>query len=172
MKTMKSKFFAFACACLSVFFISSADLMAQGLPGAGQPQQQVKEDYTDDELKAFIQANQSAVQVQQAAEQKMIQAIEDTDMDINRFNEIATAQQDPQADPEASEEEMATFNEAAQKVMTVQRETQSEIAEAVEAEGMEFNEYRQIMMAYQSSPKVQQQITKLLEAQQGADPQN
>lgn len=165
MKTMKSKFFAILCASLSVLMISSADLYAQGLPGAAQ-QQPVKEDFTDEELKTFIQANKSVVQVQQAAEQKMMQAIEETDMDVNRFNEIATAQQDPQADAGASAEEMATFNEAAQKVMAVQRETQSEIAAAVEEEGMEFNEYRQIMMAYQNSPKVQQQITKLIEEEQ------
>ncbi|MDF9800237.1 TRAP-type mannitol/chloroaromatic compound transport system substrate-binding protein [Catalinimonas alkaloidigena] len=166
MKTMKSKFFACLCATLSVLMISSADLVhAQGLPGAAQ-QQPVKEDFTDEELKTFIQANKSVVQVQQAAEQKMMQAIEETDMDVNRFNEIATAQQDPQADAEASAEEMATFNEAAQKVMAVQRETQSEIAAAVEEEGMEFNEYRQIMMAYQNSPKVQEQITKLIEEEQ------
>ncbi|WP_277485610.1 DUF4168 domain-containing protein [Catalinimonas alkaloidigena] len=163
---MKSKFFACLCATLSVLMISSADLVhAQGLPGAAQ-QQPVKEDFTDEELKTFIQANKSVVQVQQAAEQKMMQAIEETDMDVNRFNEIATAQQDPQADAEASAEEMATFNEAAQKVMAVQRETQSEIAAAVEEEGMEFNEYRQIMMAYQNSPKVQEQITKLIEEEQ------
>lgn len=165
MKTMKSKFFAILCASLSVLMISSADLYAQGLPGAAQ-QQPVKEDFTDEELKTFIQANKSVVQVQQAAEQKMMQAIEETDMDVNRFNEIATAQQDPQADAEASAEEMATFNEAAQKVMAVQRETQSEIAAAVEEEGMEFDAYRQIMMAYQNSPKVQQQITKLIEEEQ------
>ncbi|MEK6476276.1 DUF4168 domain-containing protein [Catalinimonas sp. 4WD22] len=168
---MKSKFFAMLCASLSVLMISSADLYAQGLPGAAQ-QQPVKENFTDEELKTFIQANKSVVQVQQAAEQKMIQAIEETEMDVNRFNEIATAQQDPQADAEASADEMATFNEAAQKVMNVQRETQSEIAAAVEEEGMEFDEYRQIMMAYQNSPKVQQQITKLIEEEQGQNPEN
>jgi hypothetical protein len=141
--------------------------LAQETPDA-QPQQaqpDVRTDYTEEELKLFLKANQNAAQVQQAAEQKMIQAIEETDMDINRFNEIASAQQNPQADTDISDEEMTTFTEAAQKVMEVQRETQAEVAEAVEEAGMDFTEYRQIIMAYQSSPEVQQKITELMEEQ-------
>jgi hypothetical protein len=159
-----------------VFFLGAAISMpvnsafAQGLPDAQQ--QEVREDFSDEELKLFLKANKSVAMVQQQAEQKMIQAIEEEEMDINRFNEIATAQQDPNADPGASEEEMATFTKAAEKVMEVQRETQSEVAAAVESEGMEFNDYRQIMMAYQSSPKVQEKLTKLIEEEQSQNPDN
>lgn len=144
---------------------------AQAIPGQEQ-QQEVKEDYTDEELKLFLKANKSVAQLQQEAEQKMVQAIEEEDMDINRFNEIANAQQDPQAEPDVSEEEMATFTKAAQKVMEVQRETQSEVVEVVESEGMKFDEYREIMMAYQSSPVVQEKLTKLIEEEQGQNPDN
>lgn len=159
-----------------VFFLGVAISMpvnsafAQGFPDAGQ-QQEVKEDFTDEELKLFLKANKSVAMVQQGAEQKMIQAIEEEEMDINRFNEIANAQQDPQAEPDFTEEEMATFTKAAEKVMAVQRETQSEVAEAVESEGMEFNDYQQIMMAYQSSPVVQEKLTKLIEEEQTQNPE-
>ena len=161
-----------------VFFLGVAismpvnSVFAQGLPDAQQQQEEVREDFTDDELKLFLKANKSVAMVQQQAEQKMIQAIEEEEMDINRFNEIANAQQDPNADPGASEEEMATFTKAAEKVMEVQRETQSEVAAAVESEGMEFNEYQQIMMAYQSSPTVQEKLTKLIEEEQSQNPEN
>ncbi len=165
MKTMKLNFFAL----MAVFAISFADVYAQDVPGTEQAQPQVKEDYTDEELKTFIQVNKSVAQVQQTAEQKMIQAIEEEEMDINRFNEIATAQQDPQADVEASDEEMQTFTKAAEKIMDVQRETQSEIAKVIESEGMEFTAYREIMMAYQNSPKVQEQVTKLVQEEQSQD---
>lgn len=170
MKTMKRKFFALLFGVLGVAAIGVSNLSyAQTLPGAGQQQQQVQTDFSEEELKTFIQANKSVVEVQQQAEQKMIQVIEEENMDINRFNEIATAQQDPNQEADATADEMATFNQAAQKVMEVQRETQSEIAEAIESEGMQFNEYRQIMMAYQSSPEVQEKITKLVQEDQNKD---
>ncbi|WPP48425.1 DUF4168 domain-containing protein [Catalinimonas niigatensis] len=143
---------------------------AQAIPGTEQQQPEVREDFTDDELKLFLKANKSVAMVQQEAEQKMIQAIEEEEMDINRFNEIANAQQNPQAEPDVSEDEMATFTKAAEKVMAVQRETQSEVAAAVESEGMEFTDYREIMMAYQSSPVVQEKLTKLIEEEQGQNP--
>jgi len=160
MRTHKYNFLS-AGLCLFFVFLLTAGAYAQGQP---QPMQT---DYSDEELALFIEANKEAVKVQQAAEQKMMQAIEETDgINVERFNEIAVAQQNPDAEVELSDEEKMAFQNAAQEVMKVQRETQAEIAEAVKSEGMEFNDYRQIMMAYQQSPELQEKIRNIVEDQQ------
>jgi hypothetical protein len=145
---------------LAVFFctICLGPLLAQG------QQMPMKTDYSDNELQSFIDTNKEVVKVQQEAEQEMMQAIQQQDgISVERFNEIAEAQQNPDADVDISQEEMEAFRGAAQKVMDVQRETQAEIAAVVEDEGMEFSKYRQMMMAYQQSPEMQAKIREMME---------
>jgi hypothetical protein len=141
-------------------FMASTVLMAQGQP-------QMKTDFSDDELSLFIDANKEVVRVQQDAEQKMIQSIQQTDgITVERFNKIAMAQQNPDASVDMSDQEKMAFQNAAQGVMEVQRETQAKIAAVVEDKGMAFNDYRQIMLAYQQSPELQEKIRAMVEEQQ------
>lgn len=141
-------------------FVFSSSLFAQA-------QQPMKTDFTDDELELFIDANKEVVKVQQEAEQEMMEAIDETDgITVERFNEIAMAQQNPDADVNMSDEEKTAFQNAAQGVMEVQRETQAKIAATVEEEGMAFNDYRQIMMAYQQSPELQEKIRSMVQEEQ------
>jgi len=159
MRTHTHNFLSTGLSLIFCFVFSSA-LLAQG-------QQPMKTDFSDEELSLFIDINKEVVKVQQAAEQEMMQAIQETDgITVERFNEIAMAQQNPDAEVDMSDEEQMAFRDAAQGVMEVQRETQAEIAAAVEEEGMAFNDYRQIMMAYQQSPELQERIRSMVQAEQ------
>lgn len=159
MSMHKRTFLTYSLSIIFCFAFSSA-LLAQGQP-------QMKTDFSDEELSLFIDVNKEVVKVQQAAEQKMMQAIQETDgITVERFNEIAMAQQNPNASVDMSDDEKMAFQTAAQGVMEVQRETQAEIAAAVEEEGMAFNDYRQIMMAYQQSPELQERIRSMVQAEQ------
>lgn len=161
MRTHKRNFLATGLSLIFCFVFSS------GLLAQGQPQPPVKTDFTDEELELFINVNQKVVEVQQAAEQEMVQAIEATDgITIERFNEIAMAQQNPEAEVDMSDDEKMAFENAAQGVMEVQRETQAKIATKVEEEGMPFTDYRQIMLAYQQSPELQEKIRMMVQDQQ------
>ncbi|MFP4090163.1 MAG: DUF4168 domain-containing protein [Cyclobacteriaceae bacterium] len=124
----------------------------------------MKTDFSDEELKNFISVNEEVVKVQQEAEQEMMQVIDSEDgITVERFNEIAQAQQNPDMEVNIGDEEMMAFRNAAQKVMDVQRETEAEVAEVVEEEGMAFEDYRQIMMAYQQDPELQQRIQSMIQ---------
>ena len=157
---MHTRNFLAAALSLTFCFVFSSSLFAQG-------QQPMKTDFSDEELALFIDVNKEVVKVQQAAEQEMMQAIQETDgMTVERFNEIAMAQQNPNENVSMSDDEKMAFQNAAQGVMEVQRETQAKIAAAVEEEGMAFNDYRQIMMAYQQSPELQEKIRGMVQEQQ------
>lgn len=133
-----------------------------------QGQQQVKDDFSKNDLEKFVDVYLKANEVQQGNEAVMIQSIEEEDLDVNRFNEILTAQQNQQksTEIEASAEEMAAFNKAAEKIMKIQQEAQVEIEQLIEEE-IGSEKYQQIVMAYQQRPDLQQKVNQLLEEKQG-----
>lgn len=129
-----------------------------------QQQQQVQTDFDRQELEKFVNVYIKSTEIQQGNEAEMIQAIEDEDLEINRFNEILTVQQNQQNVEEinATAEEMDSFNKAAEKIMAVQQETQAEIEELIESE-MGTEKYQEIASAYQQSPEVQERVNGILE---------
>jgi hypothetical protein len=148
---------------ITLCFVSAA--FAQVPMQQGQPQQQVETDFDRQELEEFVNVYIQSSEIQQGNEAEMVQAIEEEDLELNRFNEILTVQQNQQSAEEinASAEEMAAFNKAAEKIMKVQQKTQAEIEQLIESEiGKE--KYQQIAMAYQQSPEVQQQVNEILES--------
>ena len=139
-------------------FSLSNDIIAQQQEG----QQQIREDYSEKELQTFVDANKEVAQIQNAAEQEMISAIEEHKLDVKVFNEILMAKQNPNAEPEASEEQLTKFDQAIGDVMQIQQKTENKMQKAIQDAGMNVEEYQQIMMAYQQSPEVQQKVNELI----------
>lgn len=150
---------AFFSVVFLLFFAAAA--MAQ-VPQ--QQQQPVNTDFSEEELEEFVEVYLQASEIQQENEAAMMQAIEEEDLDVQRFNEILTAQQNQQTaeDINATAEEMAAFNQAAEKIITVQQEAQAKINELIEEE-IGGEKYQQIAMAYQQSPEVQERINAMLQ---------
>lgn len=149
---------------VAIFFFAFT-AMAQ-VPMQGQPQQEINTDFSDQEIEQFVTVFKKANEIQQKNEEVMVQAIQEEDLELERFNEILVARQQQQSaeDINASAEEMAAFNQAAEKIMTVQQEAQAEIEQIIENElGME--KYQQIVMAYQQSPEVQEKVNQKLESE-------
>lgn len=162
----KATIFSFV---IAMFFTFEA--VAQ-VPMQQEQEQPVQEDFSDEELEQFVDVYVQAAEIQQKNESQMIQAIEEEDMDINRFNEILMARQNQQnvEEIDATAEEMASFNSAAEKIMAVQQEAQAEIEQLIESE-MGSQKYQQIVMAYQQSPEVQEKVNQMLESEMGEAPQ-
>lgn len=126
------------------------------------PQQPVEKDYSEQELKTFIEANKEVAQIQNVAEQEMITAIEEHNLDVKVFNQILMAKQNPDAEPEASQEQLDKFDKAIGDVMQIQQKTENKMQTAIQDAGMKVEEYQQIMMAYQQSPEMQQRINEMI----------
>lgn len=156
----KTIILTFALALLFTFGAFAQVPMQQG----PQQQQQVQTDFDRQELEKFVNVYIKSSEIQQENESVMIQAIEDEDLEINRFNEILTVRQNQQSaeDINATAEEMAAFNNAAEKIMKVQQEAQAEIEQLIESE-IGGEKYQQIAMAYQQSPEVQEKVNEILE---------
>lgn len=148
--------------CL-LMFMAGAAIAQVGQPQ--DPQQPVREDFSNEELEKFVDVYVQVIEIQQENEAVMMQAIEAENLDVERFQEILQAQQQQQnaADINATAEEMAAFNNAAQKIMAVQKEANTEMQQVIEKDlGVET--YEQIVIAYQQNEEVQQRVNELLQS--------
>ena len=75
---------------LSISFIALAfATTAQQMP----PQQQVRDDFSDNEIKQFVDINKKIAPLQEAGTQKMMSAITEEKLEVQRFNQIMEAMQ-------------------------------------------------------------------------------
>lgn len=121
----------------------------------------IREDFTEKELESFVKANEKIIQIQQESEQKIVKAIEDEGLSVERFTEILEAQQNPGKDVNASAEELQSFNKAAQVIITEGQKAQMQLLETLQQEGIDVDTYHDILYAYQQSPNVQDKIHKI-----------
>lgn len=140
-----------------VFAVASASTAVAQEPVQQAPlqTQELNEDFQEEELDCFLNASSKINEIQMEAQGEMMKIVEDEGLSVEKFNEIAQAQQAPdssatQPDPK----EVEAFQKAAEKITGMQQTVEGKMVEAVEAEGLEVETYMQIAQAYQQSPKV------------------
>ncbi len=144
---------------LSFFLFAGLGLMAQMPPQ--QPQQEVKTDYSDKELKSFAKAVTSVMTIQEEGQMQMMTAIEKNNITVDRFNEMLTqGQQQGPENIDATEEEMLAFNNSMNEVQTLQMQMQEQMMEAITEEELQVDQYQNIMQAYEVSPEIKEKVDK------------
>ena len=162
-KKAVSSFFKYALVALFSIAYGYGAMAQQSPAPTPQQNQQIETDFADEELEQFASAAGKVVVIQQETEEKMIQAIENEDLEISKFNEILMAQQNQQTDQlEATPEDLQKFDKAAAEVIKIQTEVQQEMVEAIQEEGLEPQKYEQILLAYQSDANIKAKIDALI----------
>ena len=151
-----------------LFVLLTFGVKAQEVPTQDLPE--VNEDFTDEDYEKFVKINMEAIPIQQQAEGEMVEIITEKGLDVERFQELAQAQQagtitDASEDPE----EINKFNMAGQEVLEVQKKVQEEIKQKIVDNQMDVQKFQQIAMAYSQSETVRQKIDQLLQAQQSGE---
>ncbi len=150
----------------ALLFFFTFGAIAQGLPASPE----VKEDFTDEEYETFVKINMEVMPIQQAAEGDMMKAITDKGMDVERFQELAQAQQTGKlTDVSQDPDEINAFNLAGQEVLEVQKTVQDQIKQKIEDNNMDIQTFQQIYLAYDQSEVVRGKIDKLLERQEAPE---
>ncbi len=97
----------------------------------------------------------------------MLAVIEKENLSFDKFTEMIQAhQQQKLKEVEATPEEFAAFNIAAQQIVEMQPKVQEEVQLAIEEEGLTVDKFERIMLAYQQDPAVQAKVNKIAEEQQ------
>ncbi len=147
--------------CMTLMFVAwPAAVPAQDT--VPQPSTAMRENFSDDELQSFVKANEKVMTIQMEGEQKMIKAIEDEGLTLDRFNQILEQQRDPQRGTETSQEELTSFNNAAQQILQENARLEQRMESSIQEEGIDVETYKQIMVAYQQFPAVQERVNKMV----------
>ncbi|MEZ5015792.1 MAG: DUF4168 domain-containing protein [Flavipsychrobacter sp.] len=137
---------------VALLFTTSA-VMAQG--GAA--------DYTDDDIEQFVAINKETLPLQMDAQKKMMTAVQESGMDMNKFQSMAmAAQQGDQTFGGASEEEKTAFMAVATKANSIQQELGMEMQKAVSASGMDAMKFQQMAMTYQQNADFRTKIDAMM----------
>ena len=149
-----------------IYFFPASQLLAQDPDTAASPPSvQMRSDFSDDELKSFVKANEKVTAIQMEGEQKMIKAIEEEGLTVNRFHELLEQQRDPQrgTDSVATAAELKSFNDAAQVILQENAKLEKQMTSSIEEQGIDIETYKQIMVAYQQNPEIQSRVNKMVE---------
>ncbi|WP_266203760.1 DUF4168 domain-containing protein [Pontibacter kalidii] len=155
---------AFAALICGAALAAPAAMAQQTAPPTQQAQPQ---NFSDADLQQFADASARLMTVQQEGEKAMMGILEEEKLSVDKFNQMAQAhQQQKLSEVEATPEEMAAFNNAAQRMMEMQPALQKDLEAAIQQEGMTLEKFEQIMLAYRQDQAVQQRVDQLMQEKQ------
>ncbi|MCF8221664.1 MAG: DUF4168 domain-containing protein [Bacteroidales bacterium] len=138
---------------LTVFFCGTATYA----------QTQTGDKVSDKEIKQFVSAVKKVQVINQASQQKMMKAVENSGLDRQRFNEIYVAMQDPDTDVDSSDEEMEKFNKANTEIVKIQTEAEQELKKEILDQNLTIERYQEITMQLQNDPELMQKVQALIQ---------
>ena len=126
------------------------------------PQAQVSQE----ELQKFANAVKKLQPLQQNAQKQVSQAIVAQKLTEERFGEIYQSRRNPQAQPtkKITSEENKKFEQANAQIEKIQETTQSKMVEAVQAEGLDKEQFNRIFLAVRQNPQLLQQVQKMIQS--------
>lgn len=134
---------------------------------SSQTQQQTPQSQrvSSQELQQVVTIVPKLQRIDQAAQQRVLQTIEQSGISVDRFKALYQAQRSPETQPssQATAKERESFNRASSQIQTIGRETQSQQEQAIRAGGMEPTRFAQILVAVRQDPALQQQVQQLLQ---------
>ncbi|MFP4288564.1 MAG: DUF4168 domain-containing protein [Bacteroidota bacterium] len=147
-------------------FILSIIVVLSGITAMGQmPGQQEMppapdpSTYSDEQVENFANAVMEVMTIQEEGQMKMMQSIEDNGLSVDRFNEmLMEGQQKGQTEIEATDEEMESFTESMAQVQQMQQDMQNEMMAAVADNGMEMQQYQEMMQGYEQYPEMKEKV--------------
>ncbi|MFO8002243.1 MAG: DUF4168 domain-containing protein [Marinilabilia sp.] len=151
---------------LSALFVLGGTVYAQQQDPMMQQGQQEQKEYSEEEIDVFANAVAQVLPIQQEAEEKMIEEIEDQGMELDQFNQIANQMQQGGEPEGVSEEDMETFQNISDEIQGIQMETQQKVNEIISDEGMNPEQYQEMISAYSSDPNIKQKVDEKLAEQE------
>ncbi len=125
------------------------------------PQQQ-KVEVNDAELTKFAEAFQKMRMANQEAQMKMMKIIKDQGMELQRFNEIHQAKQNPDSDVETTSDEQEKYKAIVAELQALQPTFQKKMQDIISESGISMERYQQLAMALRTDQELQQRLSALM----------
>lgn len=113
---------------------------------------------SNEDLEKFANIYLEINKVDQLAQNEMVETITNEGMDVEVFNNMMNAYQNPDETLEASNEDIQQFQEVATKVVEIQNNAQEEMQQVILDNGFSIEKYQEVATAIQENPELQQKI--------------
>ena len=132
----------------------SEPLVAQATPNA----------IADAELQKFANVAKKLKDISTNRNTLITQAVEKAGLTLPRFKEIYTAKQDPKVKPSAaiSNDEQQKFDRVLAELVEIQKQTRSQMGQAVESEGLKVPRFLEILETVQKTPDLRSKVDQLM----------
>ena len=117
---------------------------------------------TTAELNKFADAFQEVQVENQAAQQKMMGIIKNEGLDVQRFTEIQKAQMNPEAEVEATDEELKMHAAVVTELKKMQPELESKMQAIITDHDLTLDRYKAVAMALQQDKSLQQKFQEIM----------
>ncbi|MDH6088534.1 DUF4168 domain-containing protein [Umezakia ovalisporum] len=130
-----------------------------------QFQQPQAQSVSPEELQQFASLIPALQEIGQTAQQRTTQALEQSGISLERFQELSQAQDspEPQLSSPPTPEEQKSFNQVKSQIQLIQEETLSQHEQVVRSVGLEPNRFNEIFGAIQQEEALQQQLRQILQ---------
>lgn len=121
------------------------------------------DDITDEDLQMVVNISDSATNIQEEANTKMKEIVEDEGMTFDRFQEIVMSQQNPQmaGQIQLTDEEQQILEKIQPDLLVVNQEAQEQYKDVITNEGLTLEKFQQLAMAIQTNPEVAQRFEEI-----------
>lgn len=168
---MKISKILFLTLSIAVFFAGTALAQGQMAPGQQQmPDVPTSDEVSDEELDRFVSAILAVEPIQIELQGEMEKVIVDEDLELERFQELMMAMQNPQMAEQVgmTEEEQEKIQNIQPKLVELQMEAETEIIAKIEEQGFDVERYNILSMGAQQDQELMARLQqKLEEAEQG-----
>lgn len=117
---------------------------------------------SNQELEQFAGALMKIQEVTRETQEEMIAAVEKKGLEVQRFNEMMQANQDPDKEVEGSEDEIKKFESATSELDSIQIASQRDMEAGIVEEGLTVERYRAIAALVQNDASLQQKLTEYM----------
>ncbi len=128
-------------------------------------QEQVQKEISDQELEKFARVFQELRMKSSDVQQKMGEAIQQEGMEIQRFNQIYEARNDPAVQLETTTEEDEQFRRISSQLEKMQKSFEEDKKEAIAREGMTEERFEKIARQLETDEALQQRLSALFQDQ-------
>lgn len=129
---------------LSIILLSSVSLIAKT----------DSKEVSDSELASFAEVFQEIQAISKQSQDKMVKAIEDEGLDLQRYNAIGEAQRSGDQEVEVTEEEIEKLNAINSKLVKINSETSETIDKKLSANNLTFERYQEILQSIQKDEEL------------------
>jgi len=171
-----TKYISIIIVALSFIACQSDSQQEQTTPDQSMQQDQMQQqqpatdiDMSDDELEQFVEISTELQGVQMESQQEMVAIVENEDLSLEIYNQIAESRDMGQSDEDidVSSEELEKFERASEKISDIGTEIEAEMDERIEDYEMTRERFQEINLAMQQDPELQRRAQERMQKQQG-----